>query len=93
MGLEAYHAELAEKANILFELLRDYNDGRRKTLFCAAVNLLRLEDLRAVMAQLSQDADVSRTLKEKAAQAAALLQAAADAQGVSLKLRKKPKAK
>lgn len=93
MGLEAYHAELAEKADVLLKLLQDYNDGRRKTLFCAAVNLLSLEDLRAVMAQLSQDADASRTLKEKAAQAAALLQAAADAQGVSLKLRKKPKAK
>ena len=91
MGLEAYLAELAEKADILLNLLRDYNDGRRKTLYCAAANLLSLDGLRTVMAQLSQGVNENRPLKDKATQAAALLQTAADAEGVSLKLKKKPK--
>ena len=91
MGLEAYLAELAEKTDILLNLLRDYNDGRRKTLYCAAANLLSLDGLRTVMAQLSQGVNENRPLKDKATQAAALLQTAADAEGVSLKLKKKPK--
>ena len=35
MGLEAYLAQLEEKRAILDELLAGYNDGRRKTPFCA----------------------------------------------------------
>ena len=50
IGEEAYNAEQAEKRQILDRLLLEYNDGRKKTLFCLAVNLLPLEDLRAVFA-------------------------------------------
>ena len=39
-GMEAYNAEQMEKARILDVLLSNYNDGRKKTLFCVAVNLL-----------------------------------------------------
>ena len=40
IGAAAYHKEQLEKIEILKELLSDYNDGRRKTLFTLAVNLL-----------------------------------------------------
>lgn len=33
-GMEVYQAELEEKAEILQELLDNYNDGRRKTFSC-----------------------------------------------------------
>lgn len=91
-GITAYNAEQREKIGMLHTLLEQYNDGRRKTLYSAAVNLLELPDLRAVLHTLAQaDADTARPLRERAAHAAALLQAAADARGVTLKLRKKPR--
>ena len=39
-GEEAYNAEQIEKRQILDRLLADYNDGRKKTLFCLAANQL-----------------------------------------------------
>ena len=48
IGEEAYNAEQAEKRQILDRLLAEYNDGRRKTLYCLAVNLLPLEALRTL---------------------------------------------
>ena len=40
--------EQAQKREILNHLLTDYNDGRKKTLFCLAVNILPLEAFRDV---------------------------------------------
>lgn len=89
IGLEAYRKEQAEKCGILKTLLEAYNDGRKKSLFATAVNLLELEELNAVLAQLSRGpADLPA--KERAAQAAGLLQAVASRRGIGLKLRKKP---
>lgn len=87
IGAGRYNAEQEEKVRLLEYLLSSCNDGRRKTLFCLAVNLLELSDVRAVVDQLAAS-DLS-TVKERAAHAAALLQKAADAQGISLKLNRK----
>lgn len=84
---EDFRAELAEKSRLLTELLEHHNDGRRKSFFCTAVNLLPAGDTAAVLEQL----DVSLPLKERAAQAVRLLNGAAEARGISLKLNKKPK--
>ena len=90
IGMEAYNAEQEEKARILDILLADYNDGRKKTLFCVAVNLLDLQDLQAVLRQIENRADLDTlTLKEKSAFAAGLLQEAAAKNNIELKLRKK----
>lgn len=62
IGEEAYHAEQTEKRQILERLLAQYNDGRKKTLFCLAVNLLPLEDLRTVF----EDTDLTLTIHERA---------------------------
>lgn len=89
IGLEAYRKEQAEKCGILKKLLEAYNNGRKKSLFATAVNLLEMEELNAVLAQLSRGpADLPA--KERAAQAAELLQTAASRRGIGLKLRKKP---
>ena len=89
LGLEAYLAELGERAKILRFLLEQYNDGRRKSFFSSAVYLLELADVKDVVARLP-DADIL-PLKERAAEAAGLFQGMADAQGIELKLNKKPK--
>ena len=89
-GIAAYNAEQAEKAKILELLLSNYNDGRKKTLFCVAVNLLELQELRNVIGQLEGDPEMEmRTLKEKSAFAAGLLQETAAKKNIELKLRRK----
>ena len=90
IGMEAYNAEQIEKSKILDILLSGYNDGRKKAFFCTAVNLLDVCALREVLRQIEDSADVdTRTLKEKSAFVAGLLQAAAAKKNIDLKLRKK----
>lgn len=92
IGIEAYINELQEKIGILQFLLENYNDGRRKSFFCLAINLLELDDVKIVMQQV-RIIDQTLLLKEKASLAAHLFQAAADEKGLLLKLRKKQKNK
>lgn len=86
LGLETYLTQLEERRAILDELLRDYNDGRRKTLYSTAACLLSLGSLREAVEQLRSS---TAPESERAKLAAALLNAAAAAEGQSLKLRKK----
>lgn len=91
IGLDAYHSELNEKIEILKYLLANYNDGRRKSFFSIAVNLLELEDVKAIMKQMeSETKGDDPALKEKAAYAAGLFRAMADRRGIILKLNRKP---
>lgn len=82
IGEEAYNAEQIEKHQILDRLLEEYNDGRKKTLFCLAVNLLPLEDLRTVF----EDGDPEIPVKDRARQMEKRLK---ERSCVELKLRKK----
>ena len=91
IGIDAYRAEMDEKMNILETLLNNYNDGRRKSFFCAAVNLLDLRDIKSVMKRIAAETKPDSTLKERAAVAASLFNEMADKKAVSLKLRKKAK--
>ncbi len=88
-GIEAYQSELIEKMGILDYLLANFNDGRRKSFFCIAVNLLELQDLKTAMGQIPAEAN-DLPLKEKSAYVANLLQAVAAERNVQLKLNKKP---
>lgn len=63
-GAEAYSFVQQNKRILLNHLLNSYNDGRKKTLFCVAVNLLELEDLENVIAELDERAS-NLSLKEK----------------------------
>ena len=87
LGLDAYIDELRAKRVILDKLLADYNDGRRKTFYCAAVYLLPLEDLQSAMTVLEGQPECS--VKEWAAAAVKLLQEATDSHDICLKLNKK----
>ena len=80
VGMKAYKADLDEKIGILETLLQSHDNGRRKSFYCLAVNLLDIEDIRAVMKNINNKTDsktVVRLFEETAAQI-----------GVSLKLRK-----
>lgn len=87
-GAEAYSFVQQNKRILLNHLLNSYNDGRKKTLFCVAVNLLELEDLENVIAELDERAS-NLSLKEKAALASGILQETAEKKNIILKLRKK----
>lgn len=91
MGAAAFRAELDEKSSLSETLLAHYNDGRRKQPFTTAVHLLPPPELRQTLAALDAEcADVS-CVRDRAALAAQRLAAAAQAAGLELKLRKKPK--
>ena len=90
IGPAAYREEQLEKQAVLTDLLDRYNDGRHKGFYCAAVNLLALDGLLSAMEQLAAlPPDLS--VKERAAQAAGLLNALADQNGIELRLRRKPR--
>ena len=55
IGLAKYHEVLRDKARILEHLIANYNDGRRKTLFSIAVNLLELSDLQMIMEKVEKE--------------------------------------
>lgn len=85
IGEEAYIQEQQEKRQILDQLLADYNDGRKKTLFCLAVNLMDLQTLKEIMAQADREYS-GLPLKERSAAIAQLLK---DRSNTELKLRKR----
>jgi len=91
LGIDGYRAELDEKVRILRDLLGSYNDGRHKSFFCVAVNLLELSDIKSVMERLAVETTTDNTVKEKSAAAVRLFECMADRRNMSLKLRKKEK--
>ena len=88
IGMEAYAGELDEKIIILERLLDDYDDGRRKSFFCTAVNLIELPELRIIMEKLAAQATPDASRKAMSAAAVRLLEQMAEQKNVSLKLRK-----
>ena len=90
-GAEAYRKEQVEKMEILKDLLDHYNDGRKKTFFCLAVNLLELDDLQTAMETMKkEEQERNLSAKDKAAYLTQLLREAAGQKNIILKLRRKP---
>lgn len=90
IGIDGYNAEQLEKIKILKYLLQNYNDGRRKTFFCAAVNLLDLNVIKDIIRKIDDNEEADNlTIKDKAVYAAGLFQLAAENENIELKLRKK----
>ena len=87
IGEETYIQEQKEKRQILDRLLADYNDGRKKTLFCLAVNLMELQTLKEII--VKADCELKELpIKERSSAIAQLIKSRSD---VELKLRKKLK--
>ena len=89
-GAEAYSSVQQNKRILLNHLLNSYNDGRKKTLFCVAVNLLELSELQEAMNQIqSNDKLPLLPIKEQCSYVAEILQRIADRRNIKLKLMKK----
>lgn len=90
IGLEAYQNELHVKMDVLDLLLSQYNDGRRKSFYCLAVNLLELRDLKSVMEDIESEVGSNQlTVSEKAKIAVTYFEAMAGKRDIHLKLHKK----
>lgn len=88
VGMENYRIQLDEKIKLLEYLLAQYNDGRKKSFYCVAVNLLELTDIQDVLQQIENTPIKQAPAKEKAAAVADLLREKAAARNISLQLRK-----
>jgi len=87
IGINGYKKELNEKIKLLNDLLLNYNDGRRKSFFCIAVNLLELSDIKCVMRKLNKDTKSNDlSIKEKSNIAVKLFEAIAKEKDIVLKL-------
>ena len=91
IGEDAYDAEQQAKEEILLYLLQECNDGRRKSYYCQAVNLVSLPDLQTALKAIREQVSDSDSKKERAVFAVRCLQDMADRAGIDLKLRKKKK--
>lgn len=93
IGEEAFIAELKQKNSILKYLLDNYNDGRRKTFYCLAVNLFALKDLQIVMERIREIVIESDSLKEKAVKCVNCFNEMAKQRNIVLKLNKRKRRK
>ena len=87
-GMEIYRLELNEKIRILFELLENYDNGRSKSFFCLALNLLELHDIKLVMEKIADEITPETPRKAMAETAVRLFNEMAAKRSLSLKLRK-----
>ncbi len=89
IGIIAYNAEQEEKIEILNMLLTEFNDGRRKSFYCVAVNLFELAEIEAIIKQIKNTAGLEGlTVKEKSAYVVGLFQDVAKQKNLELKLNK-----
>lgn len=90
IGIEAYTSEQVEKIEILKFLLVNFNDGRKKSFFCLAINLLELEDIKSVINMLTTIPSPDNiSSKDKSNYAVKLFQEIANQRNIILKLNKK----
>ena len=49
IGIDAYRAEQRKKVELLDRLLEKYDDGERQVIYCAAVNMLSVDDMQTIL--------------------------------------------
>jgi len=85
-GIESYFEKQGQRVALLEEMLRHFNDGRSKSLFCIGASLIPLESLKTALASSSNETECQgmKDSKGRAKVLRQLLQEAAAAEGVSL---------
>ena len=90
IGVEQYNLEQQQKIQALNYLLSNFNDGRRKSFFCVAVNLLELSEIQEAIEQLKADMELSALpTKERAFRVAEIFHQIAGRRNIKLRLIKK----
>lgn len=62
---ENYMLELQEKMDMLSYLLEHYNDGKKKSYYCTAVNLLDVQDLREIMDDIEHNISATDNVQKE----------------------------
>lgn len=90
IGTEAYHKEQKEKTKILHFLLSQFGDGRNDQLFCAAVNMLDLQELQELLTDIVHSPELhSSSAGDKGRLAARKTRELAERKGISLSLHRR----
>lgn len=94
IGLDKYQEILDEKISILKYLLKEMNDGRRKSFYCLVVNLLDIEDTREIMKKIyafNDENELNQEIdkKSKIAYCVSLFKQKANEKNISLILNSK----
>lgn len=88
-GLEQYKTDLNRKVEFLEFLLSNLNDGRKKSFYCLAVNLLDLQDLKEIETIIRQEISNSNDdIKTKVEKTVQLFECKASEKNIQLTLRK-----
>ncbi len=85
-GIDAYLREQRAKADVLHQLLEEYDDGSKDVFFCLAVNMLPLIELRKLMKEAAAET-AGKKKEEKTAYVERKLTDCAGELGIELELR------
>ena len=85
-GLAAFDQAQRQKEAVLKAMLRDFNEGRPRSYYCIAATVLDTDALAAALTKARRTA-LGLEIKAKAKALHAILDAAARAKGLALKLR------
>ncbi|PKM61907.1 MAG: hypothetical protein CVU97_06600, partial [Firmicutes bacterium HGW-Firmicutes-21] len=89
IGIDRYKKELDEKVEFLEHLISHYNDGKRKSFYCIAVNLLELSDLKEINEYIQENiSEKPLSQKEKIQMIESLFMEKAKDKNIDLQLRK-----
>jgi hypothetical protein len=86
-GLDVFIEEQLEREKLLVEMLSEFNEGRSKTCYSIAVTVLDPSEVRSALESARGSAE-GMDVRERAKVLHALLDAAAEAHGLRLALRK-----
>ena len=93
-GVEDYVHKLEKRIELLEEMLRGFNEGRSKSLYCVATTLISVEGIRKSMDSAKKRVkmlDAEEDIEGKARILKETIRTTAAKEGVDLRLRKRPK--
>lgn len=88
LGIEGFINLLSVKIKLLEHLLADYDDGRSKSYYCLACQLLPIEDIEAALQEAEGEFNQTADTAGKARLVRATINRRAGTAGIDLKLRK-----
>jgi hypothetical protein len=86
-GITEFEHEQKNRASLLREMLKEYNEGRSKSYYCIAATVLDLKGLRRALIQAKKESD-GLDIKGKSKVLHSILDENAKKKGYCLKLRK-----
>jgi len=87
-GIDEFARQEMAKMELLSYLLEHYDDGRSKSFYCIACQLIPLDSLKAALAEAEVEISESADIKEKSKLVRAAISRHANALGLDLRLRR-----